>query len=235
MSIESVGSSSGRPPINPQILAQLLALGLQPQGSMQADLAAIKAAQATQTSIQTNNNQSIFASTLNAQSSQPKQGGAAWSNIMDELGIKGSGTSAGDASNILAILEKKSPEEAAAIIANCQAAGLSLNAPQSNGESQSKPEIGKNLLAKLAELGLQSSGNKATDVANIQKAHQGDKPKGGGAPWSSIMDELGIKGSGSAEGDATNISALIATMQPDEAASITSRCQALGLTISTPT
>ena len=132
--IGSVGNSQSKPPIDPGILAQLQALGLKPQGSMKADLEAIQAAQAAQTTETTNTQSSIFETVLNKASGpkggQGQKGGAPWGSIMDTLGIKGSGSATGDASNILAVLENMDPAKAASIVSQCNALGLAISLPE---------------------------------------------------------------------------------------------------------
>ncbi|MEI8388285.1 MAG: hypothetical protein WCG23_00225 [bacterium] len=136
-----------KPPIDPQILIQLQSLGLKPTGSREGDLAAIQQAKSGNTDSANNTDQANKASTLMAsQTQQGHKGGAPWSSIMDELGIKGSGSAAGDAANISAIIATMQPNEASSIASRCQAVGLSVSVQ--NAQSID-PYAGQNQVAEM--------------------------------------------------------------------------------------
>ena len=136
-----------KPPIDPQMLMQLQSLGLKPTGSRESDLAAIQQAKSGNTDTANSTDQANKASTLMAsQMQQGQKGGAPWQSIMEELGIKGSGSAAGDAANISAIIATMQPDKATSIASSCQAVGLSVNVQNAQPID---PYAGQNQVAEM--------------------------------------------------------------------------------------
>ncbi len=148
-----------KPPIDPSIKAQLDSLGLQPTGSKEGDLAAIKAALNEQS---INTDKADKASSLMGAPDQNKPA-PPWLTLLQELKIRPTGSKEGDFAAIAARLTTINSQattqaeqaKVATLISNFNALGGSLKAQASHDKSSElqahKPidYLGQNQVAEL--------------------------------------------------------------------------------------
>ncbi len=104
-SVGAVGGSQGMPSIDPQILAELQKYGLKPQGSKEADLAAIESAKAKEKSSQAKNQGNLFDSLLNEGEKPPIDQKIL--SQLQELGLKPQGSKEADLAAIQQALQEQ--------------------------------------------------------------------------------------------------------------------------------